>query len=115
MPRTEKAVAKPPAQSIGVNSIEPEPMGEIGGGVSFIHDWKRLSEVPKFQTFAYEQCKKPYDEVEKWIVPFILDVINASGEQFLYELYLKWHDDKGYWKNEDLYGNLIETEKPIGA
>ena len=54
MPRTEKAVAKPPAQSIGVNSIEPEPMGEIGGGVSFIHDWERLSEVPKFQTFAYE-------------------------------------------------------------
>lgn len=114
MPRTEKTATKPPTQSIGVNSIAPEPMGEIGGA-SFVHDWRRLSTVPKFQTYAHEQCKQPYDQVDQWIEPFILDVINTSGEQFLYDSYVQWHDDKGYWKNEDPYGNLIKTEKPIGA
>ncbi len=114
MPRTEKTATKPPTQSIGVSSIEAGQMGEIGGA-SFVHDWRRLSTVPKFQTYAHEQCKQPYDQVDQWIEPFILDVINTSGEQFLYDSYVQWHDDKGYWKNEDPYGNLIKTEKPIGA
>ncbi|RKG50794.1 hypothetical protein D7V68_02495 [Acinetobacter cumulans] len=104
-----KMTEKPPAQSIGVTSIDPEPMGEIGGA-SFIHDWRRFSMVPKFQTYAYEQCKQPYDQVEQWIEPFIIKAIQANGEQALYESYVQWHDEQGYWKNEDPYGNLIEAD-----
>ena len=98
---------KPPTLTIGVEGIEAKPMGVIGN-MEFKHDWQRLSQIPKFQTFAFEQCKKPYDVIEEWIVPFILDHINASGEQYLFDSYVEWHDQKGYWKNEDSYGNLIE-------
>ncbi|RKG33733.1 hypothetical protein [Acinetobacter tianfuensis] len=107
-----KMTEKPPTQSIGVSSIEAGKMGEIGGA-SFVHNWRRLSEAPKFQTYAYEQCKQPYDQVEQWIEPFIINAIQAGSEQALFDSYVQWHDKQGYWKNEDPYGNIIDSKPPI--
>jgi hypothetical protein len=110
MTATQKSPKKKPTvQSIGVSSIDAGEIGTIGG-TSYVHNWPRLCSVPKFQTYAFEQCKQPYDQIEKWIEQYAITVIHEHGEQFLYDSYMQWHNAQGHWKNEDAYGNILELE-----
>ena len=45
-------------------------------------------------------------EVELWIGGFVKDKLMEGGRTF-FDQYCTWHDQKGYWKQEDYFGGLI--------
>ena len=38
---------------------------------------------------------------------YVQDRIRSYGEQNFFDEYVSWHDEKGYWKGEDVYGQLL--------
>lgn len=96
-------VKKPPTQGVGVVGINDSAFGADTSGVR----WEALIHIPKFQAFCIEKSKLSYENVMDWIVDFCVAELNKDASIF-FEEYRKWHDAKGYWKNETIYGELIE-------
>ena len=94
---------KPPTQGIGVIGIDDSAFGSDTSGVR----WEALIHIPKFQAFCIEKSKLSYENVMEWIVDFVVSELNKDVSVFFKE-YKDWHDAKGYWKNETIYGDLID-------
>lgn len=93
---------KPPAQGVGVQGFKADVYAADEEKI----DWPHLMTQPKFQMYCVELSRRNHGEVELWIGGFVQDKVIA-GEQIFFQEYCKWHDQKGYWKQEDYYGNLI--------
>ncbi|WP_180172934.1 hypothetical protein [Acinetobacter sp. YH12036] len=96
-------VKKPPTQGVGVIGINDSVFGSDTSGVR----WEVLIHMPKFQMFCIERSKLSYENVMDWIIDFAIAELNKDNCQFFKD-YKEWHDTKGYWKNETIYGELID-------
>ena len=99
-------VQKPPTQAVGVAGFKADL---YASDIKKI-DWHILIHLPKFQMYAVEVAGQKYGHVGnvmEWIVGWMQDCIQSNGEQWLFDAYSIWHDEKGYWKQEDYFGNLI--------
>lgn len=94
--------AKPPTQGVGVIGINDSVFGADTSGIR----WGCLIHVPKFQMFCVERFKKESGTVMDWIIPSVKTELEKDVATFFKE-YTDWHDAKGYWKNENPYGELI--------
>lgn len=97
---------KPPPIIVHVESIVPEPI-TMSGGIELKNDWFRLLNSAPFQMYACEVTGNSYGNVDEWIVPYIEDRIINEGEDQVFNAYCTWHKEKGCWKNETVYGELI--------
>lgn len=93
---------KPPTQAVGVAGFKADL---YASDIKKI-DWHILIHLPKFQMFCVEHSKRSVDNVMQWIMGFVQDQC-YKGEQDFFLKYKQWHDDKGYWGGEDVYGVLI--------
>lgn len=103
---------KPPTQAVGVEGFKADlyanDIEEKSEELTKI-EWHILIHLPKFQMYAVEVAGIKYGHVGnvmEWIVGWMQDCIQSNGEQWLFDAYSIWHDEKGYWKNEDVYGQL---------
>ena len=102
-PRAKKVVAeKPPTQGVGVIGINDSVFGADTSGIR----WGCLIHVPKFQMFCVERFKKDVANIMDWIIPAVKSELEKDIATFFKE-YTDWHDVKGYWQNENPYGELI--------
>ena len=102
-------VQKPPTQSVGVAGFKADL---YASDIKKI-DWHILIHLPKFQMYAVEVAGIKYGHVGnvmEWIMGYVQDRIQSYGERNFYDEYVKWHDAKGYWKNENVYGELVEVK-----
>ena len=98
-------VQKPSTQSVGVAGFKADL---YASDIKKI-DWHILIHLPKFQMYAVEVAGIKYGHVGnvmEWIMGYVQDRIRSYGEQNFFDEFVKWHDEKGYWKNEDVYGQL---------
>lgn len=105
MTSTRQATIKPPTQGVGVIGINDSTFGSDTSGVR----WEVLIHLPKFQAFCIEQSGLSYENVMDWIVDFAVSELEKDNCQFFKD-YKDWHDAKGYWKNETIYGELIDAQ-----
>lgn len=98
------ATVKPPTQGVGVIGINDSVFGSDTSGVR----WEVLIHLPKFQAFCIERSGLSYENVMDWIVDFAVGELEKDNCQFFKD-YKDWHDTKGYWKNETIYGELIDA------
>lgn len=98
-PTTEK----PPTQGVGVSGFQADVYAADEKKI----DWPHLMAQPKFQMYCVELSRRHHGEVELWIGGFMKDKLK-EGERTFFDAYCAWHDQKGYWKQEDYYGNLIQ-------
>lgn len=99
-------IIKPPTQSVGVEGFKADLYARDNKSI----EWHVLIHLPKFQMYAVEVAGIKYGHVGnvmEWIVGWMQDCIKSNGEQWLFEAYSKWHNEKGYWKQEDVFGKLI--------
>ena len=99
-------VQKPPTQSVGVAGFKADL---YASDIKKI-DWHILIHLPKFQMYAVEVAGIKYGHVGnvmEWIMGYVQDRIQSYGERNFYDEYVKWHNEKGYWKQEDVFGNLL--------
>ena len=97
---------KPPTQAVGVAGFKADL---YASDIKKI-DWHILIHLPKFQIYAVEVAGRQYGSVGnimEWIIGWMQDCIKSNGEQSLFDAYSKWHNEKGYWKQEDVFGNLL--------
>lgn len=97
---------KPPTQAVGVEGFKADL---YASDVTKIR-WHDLIHLPKFQMYAVQMSGGYYGSsgnVMEWIKGYIQDRIHSYGEQNFFDEYVNWHDEKGYWKQEDHYGNLL--------
>lgn len=102
----QSIVDKPPPIIVQVESIAPEPI-TMGGGIELKNDWFRLLNSAPFQMYVCEVTGNSYGNVEEWIVPYVEDRILSEGEDKMFLEYSDWHSEKGCWKKETVYGDLI--------
>lgn len=97
---------KPPTQTAGVTGIDAHGgMGEAPTEPANPRiDWQKLIALPAFEMFVAEESgNSDYASVTSWI-----ENRRASmGDDKLYDLYAKWHSNKGYWSDETPMGELI--------
>lgn len=105
MAAARQATIKPPTQGVGVIGINDSAFGSDTSGVR----WEALIHIPKFQAFCIERSGLSYEDVMDWIVDFAVRELEKDNCQFFKD-YKEWHDAKGYWKNETIYGELIESQ-----
>lgn len=96
---------KPPAQVAGVQGFNAftTPVDEAKQPVI---DWKKLTSLPPFEMFVLEQSGQTGSTAAQWVSA----QRERLGDEKLYKLYSDWHKAKGYWKQEDVYGQLIIGE-----
>ena len=104
MAAARQATIKPPTQGVGVIGINDSAFGSDTSGVR----WEALIHIPKFQAFCIERSGLSYENVMDWIVDFAVGELEKDNCQFFKD-YKEWHDAKGYWKNETIYGELIDA------
>ena len=97
------ASKKPEPIVVGVTRfLAEQPMG-----MTPPIDWKHVIELPKFQMFACERSRKSHEDVMGWIVAFVEELVGEFGnEHDAFAVYEAWHENKGYWKNETIFGEL---------
>lgn len=97
------ASKKPEPIVVGVTGfLAEQPMG-----MTPPIDWNRVIELPKFQMFACERSHKSHEDVMSWIVAFVEELVGEFGnEHDAFAVYEAWHDEKDYWKNETIFGEL---------
>ncbi|AUX87051.1 hypothetical protein C3F34_14080 [Acinetobacter sp. ACNIH2] len=98
---------KPPTQSVGVAGFK----ADLYANDQIKIHWHNLIGLPKFQMYATQMSGNSYGDignVMEWIMGYVQDRIQSYGEQNFFDEYVKWHSEKGYWNNEDVYGALIK-------
>lgn len=101
---SEQVVEKPAPMVIGVSGFQADIYGNDPNEDRI--DWNRLAAFPPFQMFACEKSGNATDSIELWILGFIHESVTKQGEQPFFNAYSEWHENKGYWKNETVYGDL---------
>ncbi|WP_334069755.1 hypothetical protein [Acinetobacter colistiniresistens] len=96
---------KPPTQGVGVQGFK----ADVYAADEVKIDWHALLPIPKFQAYCVELSKLSHGEVDYWLGDFVAKKVN-EGEMAFFDAYCKWHDEKGYWKQEDYYGVLINGD-----
>ena len=104
----EDAKPKPPPIMITMDGIEPEPVTFGGTEQVFKYDWHRLIGFPPFQMFVHEQSTQSIENIDEWIIDHVIEKLNTHGEDSYFDEYSEWHESKGYWKNETVFGELKE-------
>lgn len=102
----ENSKPKPPTQGVGVAGFKADLYASDQVQIR----WQELIHSPKYQMFALEHSQGKYGDVGnvmEWITGYVQDQVHSNGEQNFFDMYSKWHDEKGNWKNEDHYGVLI--------
>lgn len=99
---------KPPTQTAGVTGIDAHGgMGEAPNqsipNNAYI-DWHKLIRLPAFEMFVLEQSGL---QVGSAADDWVKQRRATLSDSVLYGQYAAWHDEKGYWKQEDYYGNLL--------
>lgn len=94
---------KPPTQGVGVSGFQADVYAADEEKIN----WPLLMSLPKFQMYCVELSRRHHGEVELWIGGFLQDRL-MEGEKAFFQAYSDWHSKKGYWKNETVYGELIE-------
>lgn len=89
-----------------MESIAPEPI-TMGGGINLKHDWYVLINSSPFQMYCGELSGNSTANVEAWIGSFVENEIINKGEDVIFSNFSTWHSNKGCWKNEDVYGNIM--------
>ncbi|MCW8037947.1 hypothetical protein [Acinetobacter entericus] len=97
---------KPATQTVGVVGAATDEYGIDSKPTGIC--WPTLVQVPKFQMFASELSRMSSGSVMEWITEFVFNQVKEKGEQAFFDEYAQWHDRKGYWNNETVYGELIE-------
>ena len=92
---------KPPTQGVGVKGFK----ADVYAADDVKIDWSLLMTLPKFQMYCVELSRRNHGEVELWIGGFVKDRV-MEGEQTFFHQYSEWHDKKGYWNNETVFGEL---------
>lgn len=100
----EQVIEKPAPMVIGVSGFQADVYGNDPNEDCI--DWNRLAAFPPFQMFACEKSGDATDSIELWILGFIHESVTKQGEQPFFNAYSEWHENKGYWKNETVYGDL---------
>lgn len=99
-------IIKPPTQSVGVEGFKADLYASDNKSI----EWQVLIHLPKFQMYAVEVAGRQYGSVGnimEWIIGWMQDRIRSYGEQNFFDEYANWHNEKGYWKQEDVFGNLL--------
>lgn len=104
---SEQIVEKPAPMVIGASGFQGDVYGNNPNEERI--DWNRLAAFPPFQMFACEKTGNATDSIEFWILGFIHESVTKQGEKPTFNAYCTWHDNKGYWKNETVYGDLKEV------
>ncbi len=97
---------KPPTQSVGVAGFKADLYANDEQNDEQFIDWQKLIHLPKFQMFVIEQSRMSVSNVMEWITGYVQDRCYESSKPF-FDQYVNWHNEKGYWKNETIYGVLI--------
>ena len=99
---------KPPTQTAGVSGIDGHGgMGEAPvEPVDLRIDWFKLIHLPAFEMFVAEESGQTGSTAGEWVS----QRRSAMGDDKLYDLYAKWHANKGFWLNETPLGNLKEGD-----
>ena len=95
---------KPTPMIIGAGGFESERLGNNQPNMQC--RWDILIHLPKFQMFAVEKSRQSHGNVMEWIIGFVQDQCYQDAKAF-FESYEQWHKAKGYWANEDVFGQLI--------
>lgn len=93
---------KPPTQTAGVTGIDAHgPMGEAPAEPSI--NWQKLIGLPAFEMFVLEESgQRAGASANEWVASRRA----GMGDKALYDLYAKWHKNKGYWPKETPLGEL---------
>ncbi|MFG9301277.1 hypothetical protein [Pseudomonas aeruginosa] len=106
---TEQAV-KPPTQGIGAQGIEPKPI-ELTPSQELRVNWQMVGTLPPFQMFVNEQAPCPEDRnQQQWAIDYGVRYGAQLGDQVLIERYAQWHQAKGYWPRETIFGELLPEQ-----
>lgn len=97
---------KPPPIMVGVQGIEAQQMGLIGGKQPI--NWGLLIELPPFQLYASEVSGQSIGNVNDWIRYYVSTQLQMGNEIKLFDAYCTWHAEKGRWPNETPMGELID-------
>lgn len=99
---------KPATQGVGVSGFNAERYPSDVKNIP----WHELVHLPKFQMYAVEKTGSSYGtsgNVMEWISGYVQDRLQTYGEENLFEDYVAWHNQKGYWNKEDVFGNLLNS------
>lgn len=96
---------KPEPIIIQMSGVEPEQV--MNGALNLQYDWGKLLGLPPFQMYCSEISDNDILYVENWIEYLVLAKLNEIGEDTFFNQYCEWHKNKGYWENEDVFGNLL--------
>lgn len=102
---------KPAPIIVQMESIAPEPI-TMGGDVVLKHDWYKLINTAPFQMYCsevYGDKDRSTHNIEEWIREAIEEHVLEDEDKF-FKAFGEWHAEKGYWKNETVYGDLIEGD-----
>lgn len=103
----DKQKQKPPTQGVGVSGFRADVYASDEQKIDY--RWNDLIHLPPFQMFSAESTNRGHGDVLEWIKGFVNDQVNTIGQEALLKKYSDWHSAKGYWKAEDIYGNLLEV------
>lgn len=104
-PKRKPRAKKPPTQTAGVTGID----GHGGMGEAPIEpapfqqyiDWQKLTSLPAFEMFVLEESGQHVGpSANEWVSARR----SSMGDDKLYDLYAKWHKQKGLWLNETPHG-----------
>lgn len=103
MKKMSEEQIKPPTQGVVVGGFKADVYASDDKKI----DWMSLIKSPKFQWFAAEQSENSSANPMTWITEYVRQQIAEKSEQVFFNDYSAWHSNKGYWQNEDVYGNLL--------
>lgn len=106
-PKGKPRAKKPPTQTAGVTGIDGHGgMGEAPPEQPFLQyiDWNRLIGLPAFEMFVLEESGQQGASANEWVIARR----SSMGDDKLYDLYAKWHEQKGLWLNETPLGKEVE-------
>ena len=105
---TEESQQKPPPIVIDMAGAGIEPEAVTFGGTQqvFKFDWPFLVGFPPFQMFVSEHSNESIANIDDWIINYVIEKLNTHGEDSYFNEYSNWHESKGCWKNETVFGEL---------
>lgn len=98
--------AKPEPIRVSAKGIEAKPVTMNAPEPAV--DWRKLAAHPPFQMFVHE--RNPNAEginSERWAFEYIERFVREVDADTLLQNYIEWHAEKGYWPDEDHFGNPV--------
>ena len=70
-------------------------------------NWEFITALPPFQMYMVERFGRSGSDKHEWAIERAALEVARVGDKTLLDHYVAWHKAKGYWPNEDAYGQLI--------